>query len=128
MPCTGTFTPVDQGPTVAGPLNRVKKQTATGGYLADGVVAPVEHPPAPIRGLRQRAVARAEPVVVGIQDGVALEAAPRAVEPARPGDAHRVFAVRPAAEVARVEEVVPALPADDLRTLHHPALPAAAGG
>src|SRR3954454_13493265 len=128
MPSTWTITPVHNWPTVSRPANWVQEQTSTGGDRADRVVARVEHPPSPVRGLRDRAVAWAEPVVVRVEHRVALPALPGTVEPARARHPHRVFAVRAAAEVPRVEEIVPALAPDDLRALDDPGLPAAPRG
>src|SRR3954454_4192409 len=121
MPYGRTITPVHARPCIARPADRVQEQAASRRDLPDRVVGRVEHPPAPVRGLGGRAVAGAEPVVVGVEDRVALVAPPGAVEAARAGDAHRVLAVRATAEIAGVEEVVEALAPDDLRALdRHP--------
>src|SRR3954468_1347340 len=126
MPRTWAFTPVHDRPCIPRPADRVEQETAARRDLPDRVVARVQHPPAAVRRLRDGPVAGAEPAVVGVEDRVARPAPPRPVEPARADDAHCVLAVRPAAEIPRVEEVVPALAADDLRALDHAAFPAAA--
>src|SRR3954447_9669156 len=120
MPCTGTITPVYHWPTVAGPANRVQEQTSPGGDRPHRVVAGVEHPPTPVRRLGERAVAGAEPVVARVEHRVALPALPGPIEATRSRHAHRVLAVGAAAEVARVEKVVPAFAADDLRAFDDP--------
>src|SRR3954447_13116755 len=123
MPRTWAFTPVHDRPCIACPADRVEQEAAARRDLPDRVVARVEHPPGPVRRLRDGPVAGAEPAVVGIEDRVALPAPPGSVEPARAHDAHRVLAVGPTAEISRVEEVVPALAADDLRAFDDAAFP-----
>src|SRR4051794_6742952 len=125
MPCTRTITPVHHWPCIPRPADRVEQQAPSGRDRPDRVVAGIEHPPAPVRGLRDGSVAGTEPVVVGVEDRVALVAAPGPVQTMCAGDPHRVLAVGATAEVSGVEEVVPALAADHLRALDHAALPAA---
>src|SRR3954454_22129649 len=86
--------------------------------------AVVEQPPVPAGRLQHGAVARAAPVLVGLQDRVLLRTLPGSVDALRAGHSERVGAVGGyAAAAARVEEVEPAVAADDPRPLDQAVLP-----
>src|SRR5689334_14768522 len=117
----------DHGPAVARPAHQVEQHLAPAIRGAPGAVAVVQEPPVATRRLKHGPVARALPVPVGLQDRVLLRASPWAVDAVRARHAEGVFAgTRGATVAARVEEVEPAVTADDPRPLDQAALPAVA--
>src|SRR3954471_19180043 len=115
----------DHGPAVARPAHQVEQHLSPAVRRASGAVAVVQEPPVDARCLQNGAVAGALPTPVGLQYGVLLRAPPRAIDAVRARDTEGVLAdARRAAVAAGVEEVEPAVTADDPRPLDQAALPA----